>query len=259
MKKLNKKCAVMLGMALATGILGIAPAQEPTGAPDTANTGLESLGGVTPPPAPEFKAVDADNRPVILNKQGVITLLLGTSEDSQNAARLAGKAVHPFQGRADFRLVVLVDLRDSLATWVPSVTLDQMRSNLDREAVELKPFYLKNGNKTDPRKSSEVIADFSGAISSQLGWTSSSENLRSILFGADGREIKRWSKVENMDELQADVKAALDALGLAKHGRHVNASSDGTSDPSTSEGQSQPPVALPVDPDKLPPPGSGQN
>jgi len=160
----------------------------------------------------KFKAVDADNHSILINRPGVITVLLGTSEDSQDAARAAGKALYPFQGRPDFQLVVVVDLRDSIATWAPSIVLSQMRSNLDKEAIEQKPYYLKNGNKGNPRKSSYVIADFSGTICPQLGWTSGSDDLRGILFGVDGREIQHWDKITDMTKLDADVRAAIQAL-----------------------------------------------
>lgn len=171
------------------------------------------------PPLRKYKAVDADNHNVLINRPGVITLLLGTGEDSQDAARLAGKAVYPFQGRPDFQLMVVVDLRDSVAAWVPSIVLAQMRSNLDHEAIELKPFFLKNGNKGNPRNSSHVIADFSGTICPQLGWTENAEDLRGILFGADGREIQRWDKIDDMDKLQNDVRAAIRRLVDARQAR----------------------------------------
>ncbi len=164
------------------------------------------------PRARKFRALDADNHTILLNRPGFISLVLGTSEDSQDAARAAGKAMYPLQGRADFQLIVVVDLRDSLATWVPSVVFAQMRSNLDGEAIELKPYFLKNGNKSDPRKSCYVIPDFKGTICPQLGWTETSDNLRGILFGTDGREIQRWDKIEDMARLQTDVRAAIQAL-----------------------------------------------
>ena len=167
---------------------------------------------ISAPPLRKFRAVDADNRTILLNRPGLITLVLGTNEDSQDGARAAGKSMYPIQGRLDFQLIVVVDLRDSIATWVPSVVMAQMRSNLDQEAVELKPYFLKNGNKGDPRKSSYVIPDFAGTICPQLGWTESSDNLRGILFGADGREIQRWDKVEDMATLQTAVRAAIQAL-----------------------------------------------
>jgi hypothetical protein len=160
----------------------------------------------------KFRAVDADNRTILLNHPGVVTLVLGTNEDSQDAARAAGKAMYPLRGRPDFQLIVVVDLRDSIATWVPSVVVAQMRSNLDREAIELKPYFLKNGNKSNPRNTSYVIPDFSGTICPQLGWTESSDDLRGILFGTDAREIQRWDKIDDMAKLQADVRAAIQAL-----------------------------------------------
>src|SRR5271163_3165948 len=88
-------------------------------------------------PARKFiKGVDADNHLIIVNKPGKVTLLLGTNESSQNAARSAGLAMYPLQGRPDFQLVVVVDLRDSIATWMPAVVLSRMRSNLDHEALD---------------------------------------------------------------------------------------------------------------------------
>jgi hypothetical protein len=87
-----------------------------------------------------------------------------------------------------------------------------MRSNLDQEAIALKPYFLKNGNKSNPRSSSYVIADFSGTVCPQLGWPEGSDELRGILFGLDGREIERWDKIEDMAKLQTDVRAALQTL-----------------------------------------------
>ncbi len=152
--------------------------------------------------AHKFRALDADDHMIVLNHPGLVTLVLGTSEDSQDAARAAGKVMYPFQGRPDFQLIVVVDLRDSIATWVPSVVTGRMRSNLDQEAVELKPYFLKNGNKSNPRSTSYVIPDFSGTICPQLGWAQGSDDLRGILFGVDGREIQRWDKIEDMSKLR---------------------------------------------------------
>jgi hypothetical protein len=167
----------------------------------------------TPAPLPrKIKAIDADNRNILLNRPGVVTVVLGTNEDTQDAARAAGKAIYPFQGRPDFQLIVVVDLRDSIATWAPSIVLSRMRASLDGEAIELKPYFLKNGNKGNPRKTSVVIPDFSGTVCPQLGWPGGADDLRGILFGVDGREIKRWDKITDMTKLDTDVRAAIQAL-----------------------------------------------
>jgi hypothetical protein len=162
-------------------------------------------------------AVDADNHTIVLNRTGVVTVLIGTSEDSQQAARQAGVAMHSFQGRRDFQLIVAVDLRGSLANWAPGIALGRMRSSLDGEAKELKPFFLKNGNRSNPRASCHVVPDFNGKLFTQLGWPATSKNLRALVFGADGREYKRFDKVDNIDVLYNTVRAAiLDYINLRK-------------------------------------------
>jgi hypothetical protein len=204
MKKQLKTVLASAAMAVAW-IAFVHPlfAQAPDASPAAATAPLT--------PIKKFKATDADNHSVFINKPGIITLLLGTNQDSQDAARAAGEAVYPFRGRPDFQLIVVVDLRDSIAAWAPSVVLTEMRSNLDKEAVDLKPYFLKNGNTSNPRNSAHVIADFTGTICPQLDWPEHADDLRAILFGADSREIKRWDKVTDMNALQADVRAAIEA------------------------------------------------
>jgi hypothetical protein len=187
-----------------------------------------SEGATTVPPpgfsARKIRAIDADNHNILLNRLGAVTLVIGTSEDSQDAAREAGKAMYPFEGRPDFQLMVVVDLRDSLATWAPSIVYNRMRASLDDEAIELKPYFLANGNKSNPRSSCHVVPDFKGAVCPLLGWPDSSGDLRGVLFGADGREIKRWDKITDMNQLQGDVRAALEALIKVKTANVADAS-----------------------------------
>lgn len=168
---------------------------------------------VPDPRAAKIQAVDADNRKVLLNKPGLITVVVGTNEDSQDAARAAGKAMYPFQGRPDFALIVVVDLRHSIASWVPSIVTQRMRVSLDQEGYELKPYFLKNGNHNNPRATQHVIPDFTGTICPQLNWKEGASDLRVIIYGVDGREIERLDKVgiENMAALQADVRKAIQA------------------------------------------------
>jgi hypothetical protein len=177
---------------------------------------LSAANNPPPPQAPKIKAVDADNHKIILNKPGMISVIVGTSEDSQNAARRAGRAMYPFQGMPDFQLIVVVDLRDSIASWAPSIVIDHMRRSLDQEAIELKPYFLQNGNKGNPRRSCHVVPDFKGTIVPQLNWSGTPDELHAIVYGADGREIRRWENVDDMNAFQNVVRAALQNLSEAK-------------------------------------------
>jgi hypothetical protein len=200
---------ILLFVALAACLGGGSGIAYAITAPSSADSSSGAVGSSSAGPAPSFRAVDADGHNVVLNRLGKITVVIGTNEDSQDAARAAGRAMYPFQGRSDFRLVIVADLRDSIASWVPSMVIARMRVSLDHEAIELKPYFLKNGNNTDPRKSSCVIPDFSGTICPQLGWDKPSDHLRGILFGPDGRELERWDDLSDMNVLQAEVSKAL--------------------------------------------------
>ena len=157
----------------------------------------------------DLRAVDADGHNVFINHPGRITVVIGTNQDSQDGARAAGRAMYPFQGLQNFRLIVVADVRDSMATWVPSLVTSRMRVSLDHEAYEVKPYFVKNGNSGDPRKFSCAIADFSGTISPQLGWAKPTSDLRAIIFGTDGHVLKRWDALSDMKQLQEEVAKAL--------------------------------------------------
>ena len=94
---------------------------------------------------------------------------------------------------------------------------------MDAEAVELKAPFLKNGNRSNPRSNLHVIPDFSGTICPQLGWNDSSDALRAIIFGGDGREFRRCDRVEDMAVIYNGVRDAILANIDATHARSAAA------------------------------------
>src|ERR1700683_1169569 len=132
---LPKRVSSLLIAGLMSGSVAASAEAQTNASPTPVAPAAHPAVTISAPRAHKFRAVDADNHSIVLNHPGVVTLVLGTNEDSQDKARSAGKAMYPLQGRPDFQLIVVVDLRNSIATWVRSVVLAQMRSNLDHEAI----------------------------------------------------------------------------------------------------------------------------
>ena len=154
-----------------------------------------------------LEAVDADGRHMTLNAKGTLTAVISSSPDTQDRTRAAGQVLDLYRGRSDFRLIIVVDLRDSLAGIAPDFVKSQIRHNLDDEAKRLTPFYRKNGNGGNPRADLSAIPDFDGKLIDALQWKPDDDLLRITLFGKDGKPIRTW------DDLQ---KPALLADAVAK-------------------------------------------
>ncbi len=156
-----------------------------------------------------IKAVDVNQGAIVLNQPGMVSVVIETGPDSWRGAKVVYTAVYPFQGKNNFRFIPVVDLHKSLAAWFPSIAVGQMQKNLDMEASDLKPYFLKNGNHGDPRAGCHLVPDFKGSLISQLNWNGPSNQVHVIVYGADAREVQRWEKISDPEQLQAVVRSAL--------------------------------------------------
>jgi hypothetical protein len=84
-----------------------------------------------------------------------------------------------------------------------------MRSSLDDEALDLKPYFLKNGNRSNPRNSCHVVPDFDGKLFTELGWPQTSSTLRAIVYSANGKEFQRFDQISDMNLLYNSVRSAI--------------------------------------------------
>jgi hypothetical protein len=152
---------------------------------------------------------DADGVQRRLDTPGRVTAVIYSNPQIQEWTRQAGQALDEFQGRPDFRIVVIVDLRGTMADWAPGYTVRRMKRDLDAEARRVAPFYAKNGNSADPRPELSAVPDFKGEASVGVGWNKPGALRRVIVFGKDGAEVHRE---ENQSDLAAWRAAVAEAL-----------------------------------------------
>ncbi|NJK93111.1 MAG: hypothetical protein HC904_15605 [Blastochloris sp.] len=154
-----------------------------------------------------ISATDADGVERVMNPKGMVTVLIYSNPVLQNRTREASKAVDEFKGRRDFRSIVVVDLRGTMADWAAGYTVRRMVRDLDQEALRVAPYYRKNGNPADPRKELSAIADFKGELCVKLGWTQPKDELRVMVFNREGKRGKVWEDLVEPAQLTAAVQA----------------------------------------------------
>jgi hypothetical protein len=157
--------------------------------------------------SPLIQVQDADGVTRSLNPPGQVTVLIYSNPSVQDRTRQTGKALDLFQGRKDFRSIVVVDLRGTMADWAQGYTLRRMVKDLDQEALRVTPAYRKNGNPSNPRSDLSAVADFKGDLCLQLGWEKPQNQLRIILFDQKGRKHREWEDLKDFHELKTQVGA----------------------------------------------------
>lgn len=134
---------------------------------------------------------NCDGKIVTLNPEGKITVVMASSQPLAETTREFGRAMYPWQGLDDFRVIVVVDLRKSLGTLFKGWTVGKMKADLNEEGETLQPWFRARGNKNNPREVLCAIPDFDGKTSESLGWGSDDRKMKVTLFGKDGKMI--WS------------------------------------------------------------------
>lgn len=156
---------------------------------------------------PQIKS--CDGKPTVLNPKGQITVVLASSQPLADTTREFGKALYPWQGMENFRLIVVVDLRKSLGSFVRSWTVGRMKADLDEEALALKPWFMARGNPDHPRAYLCAIPDFDGEATEALGWGSDDRVMKVGIFGKDGEVVWVNKNVKSPSSLITKVKELL--------------------------------------------------
>jgi len=152
---------------------------------------------------------DCDGKVVELNPADRITVVLASSQPLADTTREFGRALYGWQGRKEFRVIVVVDLRRSLGTLFKGWTVGKMKADLDEEGERLIPWYRANKNLGNPRGDLCGIADFDGKATDSLGWGSDEKKMKVTIFGKTGDVV--WSEMDadSPKAMQVEVRKLL--------------------------------------------------
>lgn len=155
-----------------------------------------------------MEGVDADGRAVRLPDAKKISVVIYSNEHLQHETRRVAQLLDPFHGRAGFRQIILVDLRNSWGRIFKDMALERMREDLDLEAKRVRPFYKKNANTGDPREDLVVIPDFDGEWCKHLGWKVPLKSVEVVVINKEGKTF-RWNTKKDASELVQSMKSTL--------------------------------------------------
>lgn len=156
----------------------------------------EALLGAAPRTNAPIAARDAFGKEVVINAPGYVTVVLSSTERTQQATRRAAAALDHFQAAPTFRLIVLVDLHDSVAAWMPGYVSHRMQEDLRREAARLQLLRGKDGNHLGWRPFVCAIPDFNGRTVRSLGWRGDRGRLKAAVYDRRGGELAKWNNLE---------------------------------------------------------------
>ena len=152
---------------------------------------------------------DCDGKVVELDSPDRITVVLASSQPLADTTREFGRALYGWQGRKEFRVIVVVDLRKSLGTLFKGWTVGKMKADLDEEAERLVPWYRANKNLGNPRGDLCGIADFDGYVTDSLEWGSDEKKMKVMIIGKKGVVIWQAIDTTSPKAMQAEVKKLL--------------------------------------------------
>ncbi|CAB4242378.1 protein of unknown function [Methylacidimicrobium sp. AP8] len=174
-----------------------------------------AIGGIPPRINPPITARDAFGREVVLNAPGYVTVVLSSSEKTQQATRRAAGALEHFQTTPGFRLIVLVDLHGSVAAWMPGYVSRRMQEDLRRETIRLQMLSGRDRSRPGWRPFVCAIPDFSGQTVRSLGWRADRGRLRATVYDRHGMELAKWN---NLEPKEYSVVEALVDRALRREG-----------------------------------------
>jgi len=154
------------------------------------------------------RVTDAFEVERVLAPPGKVSVLIYSNASLAAKTREAGNLFNSLLGRDDFQLIVVVDLRSSLAHWAPGYTRRRMQRDLQAKIDGLSPEIQSYHGGQWPRPDITAIPDFEGTLCQFLEWSEPLEQIQGVIY-SEGQMVFRWKGIPENNTLLSVAQAHL--------------------------------------------------
>jgi hypothetical protein len=136
-----------------------------------------------------------------------ITTLVMTTQSGVDKARVVGDRIPNFcLGNPTYRMITVVVFGKNHSKLTRMLLSSLIRRRLDSEGHRLQDRYDKLKISRNARLDVSAVADFDGAITTQLGSQPAAGLFHVFVFGRSGELVKQWDEAPTVDELTVALK-----------------------------------------------------
>ncbi|MFN2542447.1 MAG: hypothetical protein ABR514_09825 [Chthoniobacterales bacterium] len=150
-----------------------------------------------------LKFVDVDGH-VLSTAEGRTTVVVLTTSADTTRARVVGDRIPDFcLANPNYRMITILNLNRKYQRFARRTATWLIRLRLNAEANRLQQRYEVRKIQPDARRDVFAVADFDGALTSQLGAKPAEATFAVFVFGRDGKLLRQWNEVPSAAELAA--------------------------------------------------------
>lgn len=150
--------------------------------------------------------VDVDGN-TLSTADGHITTVVLVSKSNIDKARAVGdRTPDSCLGNPTYRMIIVLAFETKHSKPVRMIFTSLIRRRLDSEARHLQSRYDQLKIARNARQDVFAVADFDGVVTTRLGSQPSATLFHVLVFGRNGKLLKKWNDVPPANELAAVLK-----------------------------------------------------
>ena len=149
---------------------------------------------------------DVDGRTLSTSDGHITVVVLTTTADPEKARSVGDRVPDYCLGDPNYRMITVLNFSKKHTGIVRRIATMLVRHRLDEEGKRLQRRYDAKKIARDARDDTFAVADFDGALSSQLGAQPGSLDFRVFVFGRNGELLQQWNDLPSAADLAAVIK-----------------------------------------------------